>query len=413
MVAIHPSVYLHLARRFEFIFPHLSYFALNLEYLDDETGISTLLCLPPSLRRLDLSYYSPEYFNDAKYIVGAVFDQIPNTASDIADLRVDLHLPDTYLDKILLMRRLRTLMLSEMAITTGYSWLHRLPTLSNLTDLTLSVINIPAPDASLPLDWSNLTGLRSLTMRGHLDNFAYILAALLVDQLHTLKLTMDSRQTLAKDSWPRKLWQELHMCLSLISRHSSLSEIKLDLQTLDLQDHVPRDEMVFPSFLTIIRPLLSLRFLRTAIFRAFPPIDLSHDDLPICARAWPDIETLEFPFTLCTMLSMDAVNSLLSRCPKVIRLGIALDRLDSPTNPGQIPWSTTLTNLRTHVSVVSDPNVAAAYLLRLFPGLRHVLSFTYDRDLDCVVTCDNVWRALRILRGESPEPPYISEDVIY
>ncbi|KAF9466876.1 hypothetical protein BDZ94DRAFT_1319050 [Collybia nuda] len=404
--SIHPSVYLYLARRVQFIFPHLTQINLNLEYLDDETGISTLLCLPPSLRRLELSYYSPEYFSDGKYIVGAILDQIPNTAPDIVDLRIDLHLPDDYLDKIIRMKQLRTLALSEMTIISGYLWLHQFPTLTNLTNLTLSVINIPGQDPSFPLDWRDLTCLRNLTMHGLLENFAYILSALPADQLHALKLTMDGRRTLAKDSWSQKLWQELHTCLNLISKHYSLHEIKLDLQTLELHDNITRDEMIFPPFLPIIQPLLSLRLLRTAIFRAFPPIDLSNDNIFTCAESWPDIETLDFPFTLRTTISLDTVKPLLSKCHKLIHLGIALDRLDFSIGLEHRPWSTILATLRIHISTVSDPHDAAAYLLQLFPVLRKVQSFTYDRDVNSAVMCANMGNAMKALRGETSEPEW-------
>lgn len=195
----------------------------------------------------------------------------------------------------------------------------------------------------------------------------------------TLREVSISYDTQAPNTVLRTFFQELE-CLQGCSLVLDTLVIKHNLQLTTTCDH---PFIVVPSMLT---PLLTCRRLRILRLVNLGTLDLDDAFITQAALAWPALEELR----LCSLawstshrLTLSSVRELVSRCPRLARLHMAIDARILPDEDlaaasSESQWSSLdILNLRN--SQIRDPQAVAKYLMSVVPGLR-TLSVETDMD---------------------------------
>ena len=365
---------------FHILFPSLH--TLDFTVITTPTIAFPLLVNVLSRRLVRLTFTIPrESDPDAvRYVLRA----IPENASSLRTLKIDsfafssgFELSDNqmpYLHALSLGFKLR--------LSSGS--FPRLMQLQHLQVLSLSLADIafhqPVQSAFTVLQCVKITA-RSL------DQCCNLISSISSSVLREVSISYDTQ---APNAVLRTFFQEL-ACLQGCSLVLDTVVIKHNLQLTTSSDH---PFMVLPSTLT---PLLTCRRLRILHLVNLGTLDLDDAFIKQAALAWPALEELR----LCSLawssshrLTLSSIRELVSRCPCLVRLHMAIDARilpdkDLATASSESQWSS-LDNLNLRNSQITDPQAVAEYLMSVAPGLR---TLSVESDME---TC-KLWRVVEHL----------------
>lgn len=377
---IHPSVYIQLAQARKSILPHLHTVKFNT--LKPSTPLELMLCLSQSVCLFEAIACSPEHFDyaDSKYNIGAALDLLASQGdSSIQELRLYMQLPSSYPNKFLLLPNLRILHLLQLSsdFTNPEShWLQKLSLLPHLEELHLSIL---LGDYFETVPPRGFPSLRLLAVTGIVEcqTLTRFLNALPSDRLSEFHLNDDCGRWVEGElpAEVRGHFEDWKKCFRAVARQSSLTSILvMSPKSPEGGDLITKYKDI--RLLDVLKPLLSLRGLRSLDIAGIVGMALSDGDVLEFASAWPNLEDLDLGHSVDTeQPSFVALQHLADACPKLWMLGMSIDTTKE-TAPMRAP-----SNRRHPLMVydmynapVKDPKLVAQQLKVLFPRLKEVSS---------------------------------------
>ncbi|KAG5637788.1 hypothetical protein H0H81_003180 [Sphagnurus paluster] len=359
--------------------------------------IQACLSLSNKLNRLDLDlgFKSKDSQSRNGYIY-QYLQEVVRIAPGLQHLNIRGSIAENLLGLVSSMKNLHSLSLRlGSSLTTDV--LVAVATFPNLSELEIHAGHLNPRNLSDTLRDSVLPtfpSLKVLRMRAHAPVLDVILAAILPDTLHTLRIEAED------PSGVPVAWNAIFANISCKAANT--------LQNLTIEHHLELDEMaiddVTPSTDTTGSPagpgepktdtpipvndlhvLRSLRHLKQFTLDTTLPPSLSDDDLDKMFNAWPQLENLDLGVSQAstpsrprekaqspTLLSLHA---LARRAPKLTTLITPMDIGNVAANavPGDITPQHALTRMTLGCMPPSNKtDEVAKHLFRLFPSLAHL-----------------------------------------
>ncbi|KAF9236632.1 hypothetical protein BU15DRAFT_76731 [Melanogaster broomeanus] len=348
---------------FSRLFPNLR----RLDFPAEDTHLSLLqVLLSPSLRALSLQakdWLTPSALSMLSSVGSLcpnlkIFDMRPGRSP--ADLLAPgshvIHSISRFILRLEVLEELECLMITEDA----FKHLAQVGTFRRL-DLAL-----PFPTHLIPY-FSQFNNLRYICLC--LDNIraARDLIKLLRAPLEVLELTFEGQ-----DSSPELLKNMFQDTLAT-SDHTATSLTRYQLSEM-VDESEDNPLLVIDDF----RPLLQLRNLAFLTIDVQCTIDLDDAGIVEMARAWPMLEFLHLNYagwTTPTGITPVGLIGLLTHCPKLSDLGIAVDFTTLPEPLPAHPLNTRIKVLEAGTSPIDEPFAVAEFLARILPNVIKVVGF--------------------------------------
>lgn len=168
-------------------------------------------------------------------------------------------------------------------------------------------------------------------------------------------------------------WALRNSCSTSVFRCVTLADHYIPSWNFSILDTPDADDRLFTS--TVFAPLLGFENLTTLEICLSFPFKLSNDDILDMAIAWPKLQCLQLGsvrgWKQESHVTFDGLVPLAIHCPDLERLGLTINGTELP-NTSELAYvpHNKLTHLHLGSSIITDADVVAAFLLKLFPNLK-------------------------------------------
>ncbi|KAL4063369.1 hypothetical protein V8B97DRAFT_1876869, partial [Scleroderma yunnanense] len=256
----------------------------------------------------------------------------------------------------------------------------------------LQVLSLNLPDNSdIALDQSSPSAFRTLRRvkiaARSLDQCFNLISSISSCALREVSISYDTQA-------PNTVLHTFFQGLGRMQGRSSVLETLIVKHNIQLTSSSDPPFIVFPSTLA---PLLACCRLRILNLINLGTLDLDDAFMRQAALAWPALEELR----MCSLawsnshrLTLSSIRELVSQCPHLARLHMAIDARILPEEDTDIAspesQSPSLDMLNVRNSQIENPRAVAEYLKAIVPGLR---TLNVESEMDTL----RMWRVVQDL----------------